>query len=441
MNSVRKVSRGLKALWVFPAILMLLCVSVLGAEKGLPKAEPAVDDKEVEGKPDGGDEKKKPDAKPAESDEKTKKPKAKPEPKVEVSKPLLFGFEAVKPWSIPGWCDGGFLAAENKVKTEGEGAVRLVVKNPKEGKIAIARPTKKISLRDFGSVMLDAFVEKERSYPAAVTLALQFKGEPSWVESRPHLLEQGWNRKITFDLYKPEWKTKSTDWTYRTTPQKKGEPTGICLLFHGLDYEESLVIDNLNFALADENASVPEDAELREAAVKQPDIPTHKQETPDLTRADKIRAYICETLSAYAANLDRAGRKDDAQAISKTVADALGATLVARAMPVIEKPKPKPKKPKDDASAEKPEADGKEPDGEKETLTIMVPKRGNYLVAGRSTRSFFLGRHLTRIAAKSTDLQIIIKTEPEATEAKIEAAMEACKKAGFADVKVVKGDE
>ena len=162
-------------------------------------------------------EKAKPEAaadKPAEASEKEPEKQAEKQPEkkpaVRVKEPAHFSMDKPKPWTIPNWCDGAALAPARQSKTEGEAGLRIVVKRPKEGKLALGRAVKDLHLEDFSIVTVDVLVEKERSYPALLTLAFQLPGDAGWVESPPRLLEQGWNKGIAFDLYEPVWKSKTT---------------------------------------------------------------------------------------------------------------------------------------------------------------------------------------------------------------------------------------
>ncbi len=412
---------------------------------------------EKEKKDPGGQ---KPEAEKMPAKESEKQPKKQVEkqpekkPAVRVREPVHFSMDKPKPWSIPNWCDGGALAPAKTSKTEGEAGLRMVAKRPKQGKLVLGRAVKDLHLEDFSRATVDVLVEQERSCPALLTLAFQLPGDAGWVESPPRLLEQGWNEGIAFDLYEPAWKSKATKWTYKTTPLGKGKPGHVYLLVHGLDYQESVVLDNLRLALAEGEAKVPEDAALAGEAGRLPAVETRKQETVDLTRADQIRAYVCETLNSYAASLQRAGRAEEAQRIARVVSKAAESDLVARAMPVPKpkKPaKPKPDKPKK-PEAKKPEPKKTEPKPRQakrtepakpepavagQALRIRVPASGNVELEGKPMRTYFLKFRLRALAEKDADRPVRIGYEPGTVLAKVTKVQTLCKDAGFSDVKLV----
>jgi len=398
----------------------------------------------------------KPEAKGEPKGEPKPEPKAepKPEPKPRERKPLHFGFDEVKPWVVPNWCDGAELKKTETEKTEGEAALQVVAQHPKQGKIAISAAFKDVELADFATAQIDVHAGEARSVPVLLTLAFQLAGKGGWVESVPQILQPGWNKGLTFDLYEPTWKTEATKWAYQTAPLAKGKAAGLFLLVHGLDYGESVILDNLRLALAAENAAPPPDAELKgDAAARS--VARSEQASKDLSRAEAIRAYVCETLNAYAANLERAGRAEAAASVAGTVDKALAAPLVARAMPEPKpelKPEPKAKPKAKPEGKDKPGPSPqpqKEPEAKKDepatpsvpadALVIQVPASGETIVDGKAVRGFFLKGHLKELAQKNPDRPAIVRYAPGVVLAKFSKVTDTCKAVGFTNVQAVEG--
>ncbi|MCX7933745.1 MAG: biopolymer transporter ExbD [Planctomycetota bacterium] len=398
------------------------------AEKGAAPEAPAPPPAEEAAKP----AEPKPDAKAAAEAKKEEQP-----PPAEPVKPAKFGFEGIGAWRAAAWADGIELSETPEPRQEGEKALRLRVNRPKQGKAAIGLDMP-LRLADYGTVALDVYLESEKNYPVLLTLGLVVGDHNLWVESTPRLLQKGWNQNLRFALYENEWKTEATKWRYCTSAQGKGEARSIHLLFHGLDYGESVVVDNLVFLPAEAGAKVPPEAKLAEvnkitAAV------ARKRETEDLSRADAIRAYALSALADYATDLAAAGQAADANRLAEIVAAAEKAPLVARALPA-----PAPQEPGAAAAPKPAEAEAKPEKAASaeqtalpsERLLISIPKRGAVKVEGEEARRGTLAVRLKELLRQKGDRPVTIRVEADVPLAKISEVEEACREAGFTAVSI-----
>lgn len=354
-------------------------------------------------------------------------------PPPEPVKPACFGFEGIGAWQAASWADGIELSETTDPRKEGAKALRLRVKRPKQGKSAIGLEAP-LRLVDYGIVSLDVCLESDKNYPALLTIGFVVGDQNLWVESAPRLLQKGWNEGLRFNLYQAEWKTEATKWRYRTSAQGKGNARSIYLLFHGLDYDESLVVDNLIFLPAGTGATVPPEAKLAEAKCIVATA-ARKRENDDLSRADSIRAYALSSLADYATDLAARGQIAEANRLAEIIGASEKAPLVARPMPVTVQQEPAviTKSAEAKTGEEKTIEQASQPTN---ALIISIPKRGAVNMAGEDMRRGAISRRLKELFRQKGDRLVIIRAEADVPLAKISEVEEACKEAGFTAINI-----
>ena len=167
---------------------------------------------------------------------------------VRAEEKVFDSFEGDNEWVDVGWDNvGGVdLAITAEKASEGKKSLKVAAREEVEdwkNRVAFSKKAE-LDLSDVNMV-LDIYSDA----PSGMSVQIGFDTAGDYYESQKKLLNQGWNKDITFDLGAKDFKCKASDWQYNQPLADRSDITKVFVVVnHPKKMKNATVfIDNIRF--------------------------------------------------------------------------------------------------------------------------------------------------------------------------------------------------
>lgn len=153
------------------------------------------------------------------------------------------GLEILSGWRIEKWANPGTVILTKTIQKKTENKMLKVEYQAKSSDKTALRVQYRTDLTDKKSCVLDLY--NPANY--VISMAIAFVTSPGYnfYESKGVMLQPGWNLNIEFDLTTSDYKSKATNWTFKSDIKNKNSLVQFILLVYNGSRKGIVFIDNI----------------------------------------------------------------------------------------------------------------------------------------------------------------------------------------------------